>query len=95
MVSAVEFTCDFLITSSTSYYLWKAKVASRNQRTINLLSRLITISVETALICTVTTCSALVLFETSPHTSLYAIPLFMLGKMCSNSLLAVCPPFLF
>ena len=92
---AMEFMCDFLITSSISYYLWKAKLASQSQRTVNLLSRLITISVEIGLLCTVTSCSSLVLFETSPHTSLYTIPLFMLGKMYSNSLLTVRSSFFF
>ena len=87
--TAVELACNLVITSSTSYYLWKAKSAVRTQRIINFLSRLIVLSIETSLACAITSTVALALFYVSGNTSFFALPLFLLGKLYSNSLLAV------
>ena len=73
-----------------SYFLWKARLASRAQRTINLLSRLIMLSIETGLVTTLTGITGLVLVRVFENTALYVVPVFILGKLYSNSLLVVC-----
>ena len=72
------------------YILWKARSQSRTPRTINLLSRLIALSIETGLATTVSGAAGLVFVEVVRNTALYVVPMFMLSKLYSNSLLVVC-----
>ena len=59
------------------------------QRTSNLLGRLIAITIETCLACTTVGITVLLIFIISRDSMIYVVPLFMVGKFYSNSMLAV------
>ena len=86
---SASISCDSVITCAMFYHLWKAKQVTRVRRTTNVLSRLISLTVETGLACTAISIAALLTFLLSRNTTIYAVPTFVVGKVYANSLLAV------
>ena len=78
-----------MITFSMLCYLRQAKRWSRFKRSHTLFSRLIRLTIETGLLCAVTTTTGLILFIASRDTLLYAAPNTMASKLYSNGLIAV------
>ena len=73
------------------YFLWKAKKVSMTRKSTNILGKLIDVTVETGLACTTTMITALLTFHLSPTSAIFAVPLFMVGKFYSTSVLTVSP----
>lgn len=69
------------------YYLHKAKTSFK--RTAALLSRVVSVTVETGLICATFAILALVFFVTFKEITYHLTPSITLSKLYSNSLLAV------
>ena len=87
--ASIDQACNLLITCTMSYILWRARLRSRAKSTISLLSKIITLVIETGLATTVSGTFGIALVFAYKQTTLYAIPMFMLSKLYSNSLLAV------
>ena len=71
------------------YFLWRERKKSNIRKTSNILIRLIKLTVETGFLCAAVTTLSLVFFVTSRSTNLYTVPVMLISKMYSNSLLAV------
>ena len=80
--------CDIIIAASMLYYLHKTKTSFK--RTATLLSRVVSVTVETGLICATFAILALVFFVTFKEITYHLTPSITLSKLYSNSLLAVC-----
>ena len=87
--ASVSVVCNTLITCTISFCLWKMKKRTSIQQTTDILARLMTLTVETGLAGTLCTATTLFLFLLEPTTFLLEVPLFVLSKVYSNSLLAV------
>ncbi|TCD63231.1 hypothetical protein EIP91_005816 [Steccherinum ochraceum] len=86
--SASSALCNLVITASMVYYLLRARKMTFRSTT-SILTRLLIFTLETSILCAVVSVAALVCFIVSPATSLYTVPLMILSKLYSNSLLGV------
>ncbi|THH30601.1 hypothetical protein EUX98_g3577 [Antrodiella citrinella] len=71
------------------YYLIKAKSTSSARRTTSLLTRLITFTLETGLLCAVVNVISFILFLSSRSTLMFVVPLATTSKLYSNCMLAM------
>ncbi|KAJ7816493.1 hypothetical protein B0H14DRAFT_2844538 [Mycena olivaceomarginata] len=83
-----SFVTDILISGSMIWILYTAKNTAFTPTTNNLLDRLNINSVQTGGITAACAGVTLILFLKSTDTVYYGIPLYMLGKLYSNSLVA-------
>ena len=88
----IAVVCDVCVTGSMFYYLWRAKQLSSRRWTVSLLTRLITLTIETGAIYTAATILTVILFIISPHTTMYIVPFTLTSKLHTNCLVAVCSP---
>ncbi|KAJ7924231.1 hypothetical protein B0H13DRAFT_1864104 [Mycena leptocephala] len=83
-----SFVTDILILGSMVWILYTSKDMTFTSTTNNLLDRLIINSVQTGGVTVACAGATLILFLKSTDTVYYGIPLYMLGKLYSNSLVA-------
>ncbi|KAJ7211063.1 hypothetical protein B0H12DRAFT_1242622 [Mycena haematopus] len=83
-----SFVTDILIAGSMIWILYTSKNGAFNPTMNNLLDRLIINSVQTGGVTVACSGVTLILFLKSTDTVYYGIPLYMLGKLYSNSLVA-------
>ena len=87
--TSIGSACDALIVFSMFWYLWKAKKASFAKRTSSVVTRLITITAETSLVCLAGNILGLAFFLGWEGTLMYMVFLVTTSKLYSNCLLAV------
>ncbi|EPQ52288.1 hypothetical protein GLOTRDRAFT_47746, partial [Gloeophyllum trabeum ATCC 11539] len=79
--------CDLIIAASMIYYLHKSRTGF--SRTDDIVQRLIRVTVETGLICTVVALIDLAVYVAFKDNNYHFTPVLTLSKLYSNSLLAV------
>lgn len=82
-------TCDFFIVASMTYYLSKSKSRLRTGRAKAILARLIALSLETGLLCTIVTAVDLAFFLALPESTYHLAPALVVSKLYTNSMLSV------
>ena len=89
--SSGSVVCDTIIACSMSYHIWKARTIIRGNVTTTLITRILRLTVETGVICTVVVTTFLVLFVISSASggAWYTAPALAMSKFYSVSLLAV------
>ncbi|KAJ7060562.1 hypothetical protein C8F01DRAFT_1084257 [Mycena amicta] len=83
-----SFTNDILIAGSMIWVLSSSKDTAFTSTMNSLLDRLIINSIQTGVVTVLCAGATLILFLKSTDTVYYAIPLYILGKLYSNSLVA-------
>lgn len=85
----MDLVCNMTISCAIALSLWGMKRRLIARRTSSIVSRLIKITVETGLVCTISMFLGLMFYLFKPKTALFAAPLAVLSKLNSNCLLAV------
>ncbi|KAH8088920.1 hypothetical protein BXZ70DRAFT_954760 [Cristinia sonorae] len=80
---------QMVITCSIMFYLRQARRSTEIKHTTTLITRLITFSAESGIVCTTISVTGLILFITSPNTSLFELPTITASKLFSNCFIAV------
>ncbi|KAF9026487.1 hypothetical protein BDZ89DRAFT_1113820 [Hymenopellis radicata] len=80
--------CDAIITSTLVFYLFRHGRRSPFEETRSLMSKLVTLTIETGMVTAFTAFLELLFFLVFPTNNMHFIPFLSLSKMYSNCLLA-------